>query len=498
MRIHKPLTTVNVLLSLFVVCVAHSFADVTLPWHVFDNHMVLQRDMPLPVWGWAEPGEEVTVKLDDKTNAKATANQQGNWKVTLPAIKADGQSHRLTVVGINRIEIEDVLIGDVWIGSGQSNMEWTVNQSDNAQQEMAAATYPEIRCVMIPQAMSEQPQATCDARWTVCTPESVGGFSGVAYYFARRLHRELGVPVGIICSSWGGTPIEAWTSREAQVNVKQLEEALKVHDDHRHSWHRTGVLYNAMVAPLIPYAITGVIWYQGEANAFDWSGGAENPRPCGRAHLFGQQLKVLADDWRGKWGQGDFPFIWAQLANFYQHTPDSTPEQIKTFGQKEPSEQDGWVIVQEQMVKALEHKNTGIAIINDIGLPHDVHPTNKQAVGYRMAQWALARHYGKPIVPCGPLYRGMHLQGDQIVIEFDYTGSGLQAKGGQLNGFAIAGADREFVWADAKLAGDQVVVWSDQIKQPAAVRYAWARYPVPVTLYNKEGLPASAFRTDDW
>ena len=489
-------------------------ADVKLP-AVFGDHMVLQRDAALPVWGWADPGEKVTVTLCGRSKT-ATADAEGKWAVKLDAMKAGGP-FVLNVAGKNALKCGDVMVGEVWLCSGQSNMAMSVGGCDNYEAEQAAAKLPNIRMMTVARAAAETPQTDCAGEWAVCSPETVGGFSATAYFFGRRLHEQLGVPIGLINSSWGGTPVQAWAAladQKAEPKLKGLldgwdkqvaeydpDKAKAALDEQLATWqdrvkkaktagktpprrprppvdprlnsHRPANLYNGMIAPLAPFAIRGAIWYQGESNASRY-----DPK------LYGMQLEMMIRNWRRLWGQGEFPFQWVQLPNF------KTP-------QTEPVETSGWVIIQEQMLKTLAVPNTGMAVTIDIGMANNIHPKNKQDVGKRMAIWALGATYGKEVVRCGPLYESMSKRGGEIVVRFDHVGEGLLAKGEKLKGFAVAGADRKFVWAEAKIEGDTVVVSCPQVKDPAAVRYAWAANP-DCSLYNKAGLPASPFRTDDW
>jgi len=500
-------------LLLLVGPAAVAAADVTMP-SMFADHMVLQREVAVPVWGWADPGEKVTVTLDDRTKT-ATADSDGKWSVRLAALEAGGP-HTLQVKGKNSITIGDVLVGEVWLCSGQSNMAMTVSRAAHFDRERAAADHPRLRMLTVDRATAQTPQDRCGAAWQVSTPETVGGFSATAYFFGRALHEELDVPVGLINSSWGGTPIEAWTCLKAQQARPELkpmlddwerriatydpEAAKEAYEKRVAKWRqkakaakaagrqvprkprapidpevsqrRPANLFNGMIAPLAPYALRGAIWYQGEANA----GGA--------AHLYGLQLAMMIENWRTLWGQGDFPFEWVQLPNF--RAP-----------QKEPVETTGWVIVQGEMLETLSVTNTGMAVTIDVGEADDIHPKNKQDVGKRLALWALGTTYGKDIVYSGPLYKSMRKQDGKIVVEFDHTGDGLVAKGGKLQGFAIAGDDQQFVFADAQIADGTVVVSSPKVTNPVAVRYAWAPNP-DGNLYNRAGLPASPFRTDAW
>ncbi|MHC4179335.1 MAG: sialate O-acetylesterase, partial [Planctomycetota bacterium] len=469
-----------------------------------------------PVWGWAEPAEKVSVSLAGQTKT-ATADETGKWMVKLEAIQAGGP-HVLSVEGNNAVEIADVMVGEVWLCSGQSNMAWTVERSANRDTEIAEAKYPGIRMMTVARVPAETPQDNCQGEWRVCSPETVAGFSATAYFFGRKLHRDLDVPVGLINSSWGGTPVQSWTSLEDQRALPELkplldgwDERVAAYDpqaaketfekqlaewkqkaeeakaagkkpprrprlaaDPRLSSHRPANLYNGMIAPLAPYALRGAIWYQGESN----SGSPD-------AGLYGLQLTAMIKNWRQLWQQGEFPFLWVQLPNF------RAPQQ-------QPVETSGWVIVQNEMLKTLSVPNTGMAVTIDVGEAGDIHPKNKQDVGRRLALWALGTTYGRDIVYCGPLYKSMRKRDSRIVIQFDHVGGGLVAKDSdELKGFAIAGEDKKFVWARARIRKDRVVVSSRDVESPVAVRYAWAANP-SCNLYNQAGLPASPFRTDDW
>jgi len=486
------------------------FADVKLPAVIGDN-MVLQRGKAAHIWGWAEPNEQIMVSTSWRTMGwGVTANKDGRWSFEMSPPKTAGP-HEMTIGDTNTVTIKNILVGEVWVCSGQSNMQWSVRQSANAEQEIAAADYPDIRLFTVQQMVAEQPQSDCVGDWQLCSPQTVPGFSAVAYCFGRELHKELNVPIGLIHTSWGGTPAEAWTSKDVLESDVDFEPILKRYSDviakypeakskyeqklkewekavaeakaegekpprrpypprgPRHKNNPSG-LYNAMIAPLIPYGIGGAIWYQGESNAV---------RAYQYRKLFGGMIK----NWRNDWGQGDFPFLFVQLANFMAVNP-------------EPSE-SAWAELREAQLMTLALPKTGMAVIIDIGEANDIHPKNKQDVGKRLALWALARSYGKKLEYCGPIYKSMRVDGSKIILHFDHVGGGLVAGGdGPLKGFAIAGADRKFVWAGAKIVGDTVVVSSDKVSEQVAVRYAWADNPV-CNLYNKEGLPASPFRTDD-
>ena len=500
---------------LLAVCLALPVAaDVRLP-AMFSEHMVLQRDVPVTVWGWAEVDEQVTVTIAGQTE-KTAADNSGNWSVKLDPLAAGGPCE-LTVSGNNRLSIGDVLVGEVWLCSGQSNMAMTVARSNNADEELAAADYSGIRMLTVERVTAVKPQSECQGEWQVCSPETVGQFSATAYFFGRTLHKELDVPVGLINSSWGGTAVEAWTNLTVQQGVPEIAPVLKVWEDNIASFdsakvaatfdeqlaawqeavkkakaagrnvprrprqpsdpstsqNRPGNLYNSMIAPLVPYALRGAIWYQGERNAKDEL-----------SRLYGTQLQTMITNWRDEWGQGDFPFLYVQLPNF------KAP-------QTEPSENTGWVMVREGMLKTLSLAGTGMAVTVDIGEAGNIHPKNKQDVGRRLALWALADTYGQNVVGSGPIYKSMRRQGGKIVLEFDHLGGGLvTTDGNPPRGFAIAGANRSFVWADAAIEGDTVAVSSPNVSKPVVVRYAWANNP-DCNLANRAGLLASPFRTDD-
>ena len=493
---------------LLTYCAALVRADVRLP-AVFGDNMVLQAGARVPVWGWADPGEEVHVLVHQQVR-KTVAGPDGRWQVEFEPLSYGGPV-KFVVEGKNRIELHNVLVGEVWVCSGQSNMEWPVARAANAESEIAAANYPEIRLFKVAKVVSDKPLDDTTGQWQACSPKTVAGFSAVGYFFGRELHKRLGVPVGLIQSAWGGTPAEAWTSIEALRREPELKPILRRWDEilanypqamERYrkalqAWqekaaaaraagkrpprrprpprgpkhpHRPAGLYNGMIKPIVPYAIRGVIWYQGESNA-------------GRAYQYRKLFRTMIRDWRQTWGQGDFPFLFVQLANFRQR-------------KAEPGESD-WAELREAQLMALQEPNTAMAVIIDIGEANDIHPRNKQDVGKRLALAALALAYGKDVVYSGPLYSGYKVEGNKIRLFFKHVDGGLVAKGGKLKGFAIAGPDRKFVWAEARIDGDTVVVWSDRVPNPVAVRYGWADNP-ECTLYNKAGLPASPFRTDDW
>ncbi len=488
-----------------------AFADVRLA-RIFSDHAVLQRGKPVPVWGTAQPGEKVTVEFRGQKVTTA-ADDDGDWRVILKPMPAGGP-FQMTVRGNNTIVLNDILVGEVWVCSGQSNMEWPVALSNNAEQEIAQANNPEIRLFVVPKAVSDRPLKDLNGgAWQPCTPETVRNFSAVGYFFARELQRALKVPIGMIETAWGGTPAESWTSRptllahrslrylvenwrraeasypQALENYqKQLADWEKAvaqaraegkpepkkpdppQDPRTNPWKPSG-LFNAMIAPIVPYAIQGAIWYQGESNA-------------GRAFEYRILFPAMIQDWREAWAQGDFPFLFVQLANFMAVKP-------------EPGE-SAWAELREAQTMTLSLPKTGMAVAIDIGDANDIHPRNKQDVGKRLALNALAIAYGKKVVYSGPIYERMKREGNAIRLYFKHVDGGLTTPNGEpLKGFAIAGADRKFVWAEARIEGNTVVVSSPQVPEPVAVRYAWADNPV-CNLYNRAGLPASPFRTDDW
>jgi sialate O-acetylesterase len=440
---------------------ASAVAAVKLP-AVFGNNMVLQCDQSVPVWGWADKGEEVTVSVAGQTLSTKT-DDHGRWKLTLDKLAATGPLEMIVKGSSgNAITLKNVAVGEVWVCSGQSNMAMTVVQCNDAQQEISAADYPNLRMLTVSRAKAKQPADDFKGAWTPCSPKSVGGFSAVAYFFGRRLHKELNIPVGLIHTSWGGTPAEAWTSRktlEANPALKPLANK------------NSSLLYNAMIAPLVPCAIRGAIWYQGEAN-------------IGRAYQYRTLLPAMIANWRADWGQGSFPFGIVQLAPFRyaKNNPTCYAE-----------------LCEAQVLTAQKTPNTGLAVTMDIGNVKDIHPKNKQEVGRRLAVWALAEVYGKSdIVYSGPVYKSMAVEGDTIRLRFDHCGGGLAASDGKpLREFVIAGDDQKFVPAEATIDGETVVVRSAEVSKPVAVRYAW-RDDAVGNLANKEGLPASLFRTDAW
>lgn len=483
---------------------------------IFSDHMVLRREKPVPVWGWADAGEQIALEFAGQKKT-ATAAADGKWLVQLDPLPASAEPRTLTVSSANPkskiqdLKLHDVLVGEVWLGSGQSNMAFLVRNARDFAREQAAADLPLIRMFREESKAASIPQANAAGTWTVCSPETVGTFSATLFFFGRELHRELKVPIGLINSSVGGTPIESWLAAEAQAKVPELQapvaaeakaaaafdeaqakanyeralarwkqQAAKAKAEGRAAPRRprdpleqrnrrggAGGLFNGKIAPLIPYALRGAIWYQGEANSHP-----------GKGSLYQYQLPALVNDWRARWGE-DFPFAWVQLPNFQRPGED-------------------WMLVREAMLKTLRLPQTGMAITVDIGESKDIHPKNKQEVGRRLALWALGEVYEKDVpATSGPLPASHDVRGAEMVLSFTHTEGGLQAKDGVLKGFVIAAEDRQWQPAQARVAGDRVIVSSPAVKQPVAVRYAWETDPVG-NLYNGAGLPASPFRTDDW
>ncbi len=435
-------------------------ADVRLP-ALFSDKMVLQRGIRLPVWGWAEDGEEVTVQFRGET-AKTKA-KNGKWMVKLSRQKAGGPD-TLVVQGKNKVGINDVLVGEVWICSGQSNMEWPLSQSFESAPDIAASANANLRLFLVPKTKAETPRDDVKASWKNSGPDSVPGFSAVAYYFGRDLQKALGVPLGLVETCWGGSPAEVWMSEQVlESNPDYKRDILDSYKEaaakadaanpkgQRPGWRPTE-LYNGMIAPLIPYGIKGAIWYQGESNA-------------GKAYQYRTLFSDMIRNWRRDWNEGDFTFLAVQLAPF---------KPIKD----QPAESD-WAELREAQDLATKV------------LP------KKVPVGARLAIAARGIAYGEKIEYSGPTYRSMKVKGDKAIISFDHTDGGLAARDGDLKGFAICGPDKKFVWAKAQIDGNKVAVSSSEVAKPVAVRFGWADYPV-VNLWNNQNLPASPFRTDDF
>jgi sialate O-acetylesterase len=451
----RPLFAVSIAF-LVLIQAGRARAEVRLP-RVLGDHMVLQRNQPLRIWGWADPAEKITVSFG-RHRAAAVAGKDRRWEVRLPAMPAGGP-HELTVAGTNTLKVTDVLVGEVWFCSGQSNMALGVVKSLNHEKEIAAAQHPRIRFLTAAMVEAKEPAADIKADCQVCTPKTVSYFSAVAYYFGRALHQKLNVPVGLVVSAVNGTRIEPWTPAAGVKSVKELAGKDKA---------QNGLLYNGMVHPFTPLVVRGVIWYQGEGNVGD-------------GLLYYHRMRALIRGWRHNWGLGDLPFYYVQL----------TP--LNWGGKPKDQHAELW----EAQAEALCIPNTGMVVTNDIGNIGDAHPKNKQEVGRRLSLWALARTYGnKDVVYSGPIYKSMKVEGSTIRLTFDHAHGGLASRDGKpLTWFTVAGADGVFVPVKAEIDGEEIVVAAKAVKQPAAVRFAWHQAAEP-NLMNKAGLPASAFRTD--
>jgi len=503
------------LLAAGLAVIAPASANVSLP-HVFGSHMVLQRDQALPVWGWADSDEKVSVQISDQPVVTTTANKAGEWRVTLPKMTAGGP-FTVKVVGKNTITLDDVLVGEVWLCSGQSNMEMAVASCINAQEEIAAANYSNIRQIKVPKLTASVPSKDFPGEWQVCSPATAGGFTACGYFMARELQKKLNVPIGLINSSWGGTRIEPWTTPAGFANLPMLVDIQQkiTKADPRSAEFKDGLgkylgkleawtqatrqsiaqeklivpmpefpqdfvplaarsgphgqpttLYNAMIHPLVPFAIRGAIWYQGESNHVE-------------GKLYTEKMKALIKGWRQLWNC-ELPFYYVQIAPY--HYGSENPTVMGEF----------W----EAQAAALAVPNTGMVVPSDIGDYKDIHPKNKQEVGRRLALLALKNIHGQNDLVCsGPTFKAMAIEGDKIRIRFDNIGGGLVSRDGKpLNWFEIIGKETDWTKADAAIEGDSVVLSSDKVKEPMAMRFAWDKSAVP-NLMNKEGLPVSAFRS---
>jgi sialate O-acetylesterase len=497
----RPFARISASLCALAIAIAGEAAraDVKLP-NIFSDHMVLQQGQKNKVWGTADAGEMITVTID-KQKHTATAGADGKWQATLDPL-AVGGPYVLNVQGKNsKATISDVLSGEVWICSGQSNMQWWVRTSNDPDLEKRAAKFPKIRMINFPNVGTQEPIWTHDKnKWMVCSPDTVSDFSAVGYFFARQLHETLEVPIGMINNAWGGSACEAWIRRDllaadekyqplmdrwAMMEAQVAELSKKTDPDEEQTKKlnglrgqmagnaRPGNIYNGVLKSHIGYGIRGAIWYQGESNA-------------GRAYQYRDLFPLMIKNWRDEWGQGDFPFYWVQLADFLAE-------------KSEPGE-SAWAELREaQTMTMAKLSNTGEAVIIDIGEGKDIHPKNKVDVGRRLARWALAKDYKIDIPYHSPQYKSMEKQGNKIVLTFDYVDGGWRPFDvNEPRGFAIAGEDKKFVWATAKILPDgRIEVASEKVEDPAAVRYGWADNPV-VNMYNQAGLPLTPFRTDDW
>ena len=492
-------------LLLFALFPSYARAELHLP-SIFGDHMVLQRDQENPVWGQANPGSNVSVTFGGNT-LQTKADEDGKWMLKLKPMKGSSHALNLTIKSEeDSITFSNIVIGEVWVCSGQSNMQWSVNQVFDSDLESMSANYPNIRIVSVPQVGTQENQDDFNGQWDICTPDTVGQFSAVGYLFGRQLHQTLGVPIGLIDNAWGGSSAEAWVARdvleaderfEAVIAEWEKTEATFDFDKAMAAWkekaaaakeagkpapraprnvlagqHRPGNLWAGVLNPIIGYGIRGTIWYQGESNA-------------GRAYQYDDLFGLMITEWRKAWGQGDFPFYWVQLADFRDEV-------------SEPGDSD-WAELREAQSNTLALPNTGQAVIYDVGEGRDIHPRDKLTVARRLARIALARDYGISVPYLSPSFKEMTIKGNKAVLTFQDVGSTLYTFDvREARGFAVAGADKKWHFATGSLLGkDQIIVTSDSVDNPVAVRYAWANNPA-ANLMSREGLPVIPFRTDDW
>jgi sialate O-acetylesterase len=497
-------------LAAAVLLVAAARAEVRLP-ALFSDHMVLQRDSRIPVWGWAEDGEQVTVRFQGQERIAETTD--GRWRVLLDPVPAGGP-FEMTVTGKNTLVVRDILVGENWICGGQSNMAMAVNRAANAAEAIAGADLPQIRLFKVKVTGADSPQEDVEAEWVVCTPETVPEFSAVGFFFGRGLQQHLKTPVGLIQACLGGTNASCWTTREtlaadpalksfldeyeqALVDFPEAqaryETALAQHQERLAEAKAAGreltpaerraprepmgpshvkrpaALYNAMIAPLQPFAVRGAIWYQGEANAHS----------VAAAEQYRTLFPAMINDWRQGWGQPRFPFLFVQLAAY--------------------ADNPAWPLLRDVQTEALKLPDTGMAVAIDVGERKDIHPTDKETVGQRLVMAARNVAYGEEVPPTGPLFHEMEIRDNLAIVTFRFAANGLKSTAKPITGFQVAGADGNFVPAEAAIAGMNVLVKADGVDKPVAVRYGWQAFPdPPCSLYNHEGLPAVPFRTDDY
>ncbi|MCB1229339.1 MAG: sialate O-acetylesterase [Verrucomicrobiae bacterium] len=489
-------------------------AELKLP-AIIGDHMVLQQKQANPIWGWDDPGTEITVTFAGQTKT-AKAGDDGKWRVTLDPVDANAEPAVLSIAGTSKRDLQDVLVGEVWMCSGQSNMGFTVGGDWNAEVEELAANVPNLRLISVPQVGTQELKDDFNGQWEASTAESCKGFTAVGYFYGKYLQEILGVPVGLIDNAWGGSAAEAWVRRTTIENdprfktlvdgwkqretYLQSDEAKTKHEEAVAKWKeavakakaegkpaprapqapeqllngnaRPGNIFGGVVHPTLGYGIKGVIWYQGESNA-------------GRAWEYAQLFPFMIEQWRAEWKQGDFPFYWVQLADFKSEV-------------EQPGESQ-WAELRESQTKTMSLPNTGQAVIIDLGEGNDIHPKNKHDVAARLVRWPLARDYGYNIEPQSPTYQSMETAGNKIVLTFDHVGGGLRTVDvNDVLGFAICGEDHQWKWAQAKIVGNnKIEVWAEDVAAPVAVRYAWAENPV-CNVLSKEGLPVTPFRTDDF
>ena len=512
----QPNTIVLARFSVFTVLLLTAMsvrANVSLPDLISDG-MVLQQKQRDPIWGNADPGETVTVRFAGQSK-KTTAFPDGKWIIKLDPLRANATPATMIISGKNSIELKNILVGEVWLVAGQSNMQRLLSETANGEAAVAAADRPLIRLFNVSRQVAFKHAPPPLARWQVCSPQTVKDFSAAGYYFGVELEKELRVPIGLINSSYGGSQAEAWTPVEyllASDDLRPTVERTKIWDEERprvrveydealKKWRAdadkaiaagarpspspsvpdalrefriASSIYDGMIAPLIPFYIRGAIWYQGESNE-------------ARAQQYERLLPTMIRAWRERWGQGNFPFGIVQLPNYRDQKP-------------EPADEPWGHLREAQRRTAMNTANTGLIVTIDIGEARDIHPKNKLDVGKRMARWALVDIYGRKLTKSGPVFREAKNAGSKIVVKFDEAGAGLKIRDGdKLDEFAIAGADHKWYWANAKIAGkDAIEVWSDAVPQPVAVRYAFNNNPRHPNLTNETGLPAAPFRSDNW
>jgi len=480
-------------------------AEVALP-AIFGDHMVLQRQQTNPVWGTADPGESVIVKIHGQHHT-TTANANGDWRIMLNPLPTGGP-YEMMIEATNTITLRDILSGEVWLCSGQSNMVRSVNSTYHADVELLSANYPNIRIISVPNVAAQEPQNDFEGQWEACTPKTVANFSAVGYVFGRRLHNTLGVPIGLIDNAWGGSSAEAWVPRETleadeayhpmlakwdktatdytdEIHAAAMEKfqewqqagqpgpRQRAPQDPRQGQKRPANLYNGVLHPVLGYGIRGSIWYQGEGNS-------------ARAYQYRDLFPLMINTWRERWGIGDFPFYWVQLADYRAEEP--TPGD------------SNWAELREAQTMTLSLPNTGEAVIIDTGEARDIHPRDKHTVANRLVRHALAKDYGYNIASESPRYQSMQAEDGAITITLEHVSKGglFAFDVAEVQGFAIAGEDRTFVWAQAEIVGhNQIKVSSPDVPYPVAVRYGWADNPV-LNLRDLNGLPVTPFRTDDW
>jgi len=485
-------------------------AELKLP-SVFTDHMVIQQKMENPVWGWDTPNTKVTVTIGAKS-LESVASKDGRWEVKLPAMDASYDAKKISIKGTSEKVIQDVLIGEVWVCSGQSNMQWPMRQTWRGEVELMAADLPGVRLLTIPIKGTQEPQYLVKGEWAKCTPQSAKEFSAVGYHYGRYLHEILDVPVGLIDNAWGGSAAEAWVKRESiesnpgfvkLMNQWKKKESYNMSPEAETKWkkaatkwdqenpnpksrwsrprspesiltgrNRPGNIWSGMVEPILGYGIKGVIWYQGESNA-------------SRAQKYAELFPFLITDWRKNQGQGNFPFYWVQLADFRWQDPNP--------------QDSAWAELRESQTKTLSLPNTGQAVIIDLGEGNDIHPRDKSGVAQRLVRWALTNDYGKDIEAQSPTYKTHSISESEVTLTFDHVGNGLRlVDSDNLQGFAICGADKKWFWAKGKITNkDTIKISADQVKAPIAVRYAWADNPL-CNVHSKNGLPLTPFRTDDF